>query len=82
MEVWRCHLQLHEKCKLDDRDRGKQCLKYNSTLSKQVKIKGITGPLRFDEFGTRSNLKLRLLELKGGLKHVSKVIFAETLTAF
>ncbi|KAH9389246.1 hypothetical protein TYRP_008603, partial [Tyrophagus putrescentiae] len=37
---------------------------------RNVKIKGITGPLRFDEFGTRSNLKLRLLELKGGLKHV------------
>lgn len=37
----------------------------------QTNINGITGPVKFDEFGARTDFKLRLLELtREGLKHV------------
>lgn len=39
---------------------------------KQNNIKGMTGPIKFDQFGSRSNFKLLLFELtREGLKHVS-----------
>lgn len=37
----------------------------------QIDMNGMSGPIRFDETGSRSDFKLRLLELtREGLKHV------------
>lgn len=58
--------------------------KFGSIISNHMRnsnINGITGPLRFDESGSRADFKLRLLELtREGLKHVGDWTPAKRVT--
>lgn len=65
------HLQSYAQRKLDDLVvlmRGF----LNRFYVVQIDMKGITGPIRFDDTGSRTNFRLPLFELtREGLKHVS-----------